>query len=343
MKWSFQNKKLVWEIVFQIILHAMVFVFYAFDRDGWGEKHQVESYEVYFFLNYALAAAILNYLLFPKLLYPKKYLAFAGALMLLLAFVMLIEEGVLEQIFFPDTRGSHFPGVFRSLIDLLPTITILTGFKFAWDAITKEKELQELQSLITESELQFLKSQINPHFLFNNLNNIYALALESSPKTPTILLKLSGVLRYMLYEAQDKFVPLKHEIEQLENFIELSELQIEERGSLSWEKEIEASEFKIAPLILSVFIENAFKHSLASLSDNLKIEAKLTVNAEGQLNFECRNRKGPESNTQNIEGGIGLQNVRKRLELLYPNRHKLEILDAADLFELKLHLELSQD
>jgi len=319
----------------------MVFVFYAFDREGWRENHQVETYEIYFFLNYAIAAALLNYLLFPKLLYPKKYLPFFAALVSLLALVMLVEEGVLEQIFFPDTRGSHFPGVFRSLIDLLPVITILTGFKFAWDAITKERELQELQSLINESELQFLKSQINPHFLFNNLNNVYALALENSPKTPTILLKLSGLLRYMLYEAQDRYVALKHEVEQLDNFIELSELQIEERGVLKWQKSISSYNFTIAPLILNVFVENAFKHSLASLTDDLKIEISLEIQETGKLYFHCQNRKGPESNTQNIEGGIGLQNVRKRLELLYPDAHHLEIKDSHDHFELYLELQLN--
>ena len=339
---DFRNKKWAWELIFQIILHALVFVFYAFDRAGWRENHQVETYEVYFFLNYTIAAAILNYLLFPKLLYPKKYIGFFAALVGLLALVMLVEEGLLEQIFFPDTRGSHFPGIFRSLIDLLPVITILTGFKFAWDAITKEKELQELQSLINESELQFLKSQINPHFLFNNLNNVYALALENSPKTPTILLKLSGLLRYMLYEAQDRYVPLKHEVEQLDSFIELSELQIEERGTLKWKKEIDSYDFKIAPLILNVFVENAFKHSLASLSDNLEIELSLTINKAGELKFHCRNRKGSESNTQDIKGGIGLQNVRKRLHLLYPKQHQLSIKDGHDQFELDLQLQLNR-
>lgn len=318
----------------------MVFVFYAFDRRGWHQAQQVEPHEIYFFLNYALAAAFLNYVLFPKLLYPKRYLAFSLSVIAVLALVMLIEEGLLEQIFFPETRGSHFPGVFRSLTDLLPTISILTGFKFAWDAITKERELQALQALVKDSELQFLKSQINPHFLFNNLNNIYALALAQSPKTPQILLKLSGLLRYMLYEAQDRFVALDKEVSQLENFMELSELQMEGRGQLIWEAQIEDRDFKIAPLILSVFLENAFKHSLASLSEAIKIEVRLLVSPEGKLHFYCANNIGPEANHQHTEGGIGLENVRKRLQLLYPDQHHLQIESRGSSFQVKLDLQL---
>tara|TARA_Y100001934_G_C12294929_1_gene746848 strand:+ start:266 stop:1294 length:1029 start_codon:yes stop_codon:yes gene_type:complete len=336
-----RNHKRSWELIFQVALHAMVFVFYAFDREGWRHETQVKSHEVFFFLNYALTAAIINYLLLPKLLYRKKYLAFSLALIALLALVMAVEEGILEQIFFPDTRGTHFPGIFRTLTDLLPTITILTGFKFAWDALTKQRELEELQNLIKESELQFLKSQINPHFLFNNLNNIYALALEKSDKTATVLLKLSGVMRYMLYEAQAQYVPLSREVEQVENFIELSEMQMEERGKLTWSKELTSEQFRIAPLILSVFVENAFKHSLASLSEAIDIAISLRLSPEGDLHFSCCNNFGELSNTEDLKGGIGLQNVQKRLELLYPDQHELKINEGAGKYCVDLKLKLS--
>ena len=148
---------------------------------------------------------------------------------------------------------------------------MLSGFKFGWDALGKQQEVDELKIAVKESELQFLKTQINPHFLFNNLNNLYSYAIEQSPETPEIILELSGLLRYMLYECKEDFVPLTKEVDQLENFISLSEMQVEERGSVKFSTQNILANFKIAPLILIVFIENAFKHSTASQVDNLSL------------------------------------------------------------------------
>ena len=221
----------------------------------------------------------------------------------------------------------------------MPVITILTGFKFGWDALVKQREVDELKSIVKESELQFLKSQINPHFLFNNLNNLYAYAVEQSPKTPGIILELSGVLRYMLYECREKYVPLKKEIEQLNNFIQLNELQIEDRGKVSFIAENIKETYQIAPLILMVFVENAFKHSTASQSDNIIINVAITLSDNGILDFVCENSYHKEKNTESLARGIGLENVVKRLELLYPDAHHLGIYDENNFY--KVHFPLS--
>jgi hypothetical protein len=326
------------EWLFQIVLHVLVFIFYSFDRNN----PQIEMYQVAFFLNYAVATFVISYGLLPIFFYSKKYIEFFIAVILVIAGVIMIEELVIEKIYFPDTRGTRFPGVFYSLLDVLPVITILAGFKFGWDVMGKQREVDQLKNAIKESELQFLKSQINPHFLFNNLNNLYSYAIENSPKTPEIILELSGLLRYMLYECKERYVPLSKEVEQLENFISLNEMQIEERGEVSFTSKNIKPGFKIAPLILIVFIENAFKHSTASQSDKIIIDVKLELFDNGILEFVCINSHQVQSNTESLAKGIGLENVKKRLQLIYPDAHKLSIRRKEDQYSVGLSINLNK-
>lgn len=326
------------ELIFQIVLHAMVFVFYSFDKN----QPQIAQYQVVYFLNYTLAAFFINYFLLPRFYYKKKYVHFFAWVVVTILLVILIEELVIERIYFPDTKGKYFPGFFYSLLDVLPVITILSGFKFAWDAMRKQREVDELKSVAKESELQFLKSQINPHFLFNNLNNLYAYAIEQSPKTPEIILELSGLLRYMLYECQEQYVPLSKEVTQLENFISLGKMQFEDRGEVHFSAENIQGGQQIAPLILIVFLENAFKHSTASQTENILIEVSLSLTDSGTLSFVCKNSHQAQSNTTNLSHGIGLENVKKRLELLYPNAYQLSILNMNDTYEVRLTMDLNK-
>lgn len=326
------------ELVFQVLLNVVVFIFFAFDRRLPG----IDYIQVSFFINYAVAALIINYFLLPRYLYKNRIWAFTVYTSVIVALVIFIEEAFLEQIFYPDTRGRKFLGIFYNILSTMPTITILVGFKFAWDALTQQREVRQLKNLIKESELQYLKSQINPHFLFNNLNNLYASAVEQSPETPKIILELSSVLRYMLYDCRAEFVPLKKEIEHLQNYINLSELQIEGRGEVNVEIGSTPSSYQIAPLILSVFVENAFKHSASSQTKEIIIDIKLKVEMEGQLNFSCCNTFMEQSNTTSLENGIGLENVKKRLELIYPDHHQLSIDHSDGTYTVDLTLDLTQ-
>ncbi len=331
------NKSALSEILFQIILHVIVFLFYSFDR----EAPHFESYKLVFFLNYSVAVFIINYALLPQFLYKKKYAMFIVLLMLVVLLTILIEEYVLEKIYFPDTRGQTFQGFFYVLLDVMPVIAILSGYKFAWDLIRKQREVEELRASVEKSELNFLKSQINPHFLFNNLNNLYAYALEKSDKTPLIILELSSVLRYMLYDCREEYVSLETELEQLQNFVRLNELQIEERGKVTFiPPERSAKGYKVAPLILMNFVENAFKHSIGSQVDNIVIRIKLEIHDNGLLVFECENTYHSNTNNSNLSEGIGLNNVRKRLELIYPNSHILKISEQEGWFNVFLSLDL---
>lgn len=324
------------EILFQLVLHGILFLFFSFDRN----QPQIQEYKIVAFLNYALGALVINYILLPKYFYTKKYIFFFIYVIIVVAGLIAIEELILERIYYPDTRGKHFPGIFYSLLDVMPVIAILAGFKFAWDASLKQKEVEELRTSVKESELQFLKSQINPHFLFNNLNNLYSYAIEQSPKTPSIILELSSVLRYMLYDCKEDFVALGKEIEHLKNFTQLNELQIEDRGKVTFKAQNIASEYLIAPLILNVFIENAFKHSTASQSEDISIDIRIKIDSNGQLNFECTNSFRPVTNTDKLNNGIGLNNVKKRLQLLYPDAHTLLISDDNQRYSVHLKMNL---
>lgn len=326
------------EFLFQLILHAVVFIFYSFER----EAPHFQTYQLVFFLNYSVAVFIINYVLLPQFLYKKKYLLFSFLLFLTVLTTILIEEYVLEQIYFPDTRGQSFQGFFYVLLDIMPVIAILSGFKFAWDLIRKQREVEVLRASVEKSELNFLKSQINPHFLFNNLNNLYAYALEKSEKTPLIILELSSVLRYMLYDCREEYVSLDTEIQQLQNFVKLNELQIEQRGNVTFlPPEKSAKGYKIAPLILMNFVENAFKHSIGSQVDNIVIRIKLEIQENGLFVFECENTYHSNTNNNNLSEGIGLNNVKKRLELIYPNSHILKINEQEGWFNVFLSLNLN--
>lgn len=327
------------EVIFQILLHIVLFLFFSFDRN----QPQIQEFKVVAFLNYALGALVINYVLLPNFFYRKKYLLFSLYVAIMVAVIIAVEELVLEQIYFPDTRGKRFPGVIYSLLDVMPVITILAGFKFAWDASKKQLEVEELRTSVKESELQFLKSQINPHFLFNNLNNLYSYAIEQSPKTPSIILELSSVLRYMLYDCKENLVALTKEIEHLKNFTLLNELQIEERGKVTFNTENIKSDYRIAPLILTVFIENAFKYSTASQSKDISIDIEINVSEQGMLEFKCKNSFKPMGNTDNLSRGIGLQNVKKRLQLLYPDAHELSICNEDGLYSVLLKMQLKTD
>lgn len=325
------------ELCYQLFVTIVLFLFFSFEQDG---TEKISAFKVSFFFNYLICSQIINYLLLPRLYYKKKYFLFFLFVSFCILAVIIIDEYVLEKIYFPTTRGSYFPGVWFTLVETLPVILIFVGFKLAWDFSFKQREIENLKSLVQQNELQYLKSQINPHFLFNNLNNLYAYAIENSPKTPSIILELSSVLRYMLYDCKENFVSLSKEINHLKNFTALNELRIEERGIVKFNQKIVSNQFNIAPLILTVFVENAFKHSTSSQSDHIFINIEVDVNLDGDLTFICENSFYTQSNNDHLSKGIGLENVKKRLNILYPENHHLKITDKNNTYKTVLNLKL---
>ena len=325
------------EILFQLIFHAVVFIFYSFERNQPG----IENYKYAYFLNYAITAAVINYIWLPIFYKRKNVFVFVGMAILTIIASALLEEFVLEKIFFTGQRAESIK-MFWAFLDIIPVVAILFGIKLGWDAVMKQNEVEKLEEVVKESQLQFLRSQINPHFLFNNLNNLYAYSLEGSAKTPEIILELSGLLRYMLYECKEEYVSLTKEIEQLQNFVGLNELQIEDRGKVEFTVEAIDESLEIAPLIMMVFVENAFKHSLSSQSNDIEIEIKIKLLENGQLFFRCINKYSDATNNANLAQGIGLENVKKRLNLIYPDAHELTIENDNNLYVVGLLIDLKK-
>ena len=320
-----------------------MFTFFSYDQEGHQETGLISLFafdKLASFGNYFLAATFINYVLLPKLYYKKREALFFLSIIPLIVLVILIDEFVLEQIFYPDTRGTYFPGIPFTLLETLPIIIILVAFKLAWDFKSKQREIERLNNLAKESELQYLKYQINPHFLFNNLNNLYSFAINNSPKTPSFILELSSVLRYMLYDCKEDYVPLKKEIDHLKNYIALNKIQIENRGKIVFTENIYSINYALSPLILVVFIENAFKHSTKSLTKDIDINIEFTTNSNGLLKLSCTNNYLPNFNSEG-PSGIGLENVKKRLNLMYPNRFELNISDINNIYFVELTIQLT--
>ena len=205
-----------------------------------------------------------------------------------------------------------------------------------------QHNLQEANSSAahSQSELQLLQSQLSPHFLFNTLNNLYGISLTQHSKTPALLLKLSELLRYSVYETKDRFVPLKDEIAYINNYIEFEKIRIGERLVISTSLENLDENIKIAPMLLIVFIENAFKHSKNSTDKNIHVDIELKTWANSIL-FSVKNsyQLNQQSNIQEKSSGFGLANAKKRLELLYPNQHDLKLECKNGFYNMMLQLK----
>jgi LytS/YehU family sensor histidine kinase len=295
--------------------------------------------------SYLLPVLLNSIVLIPRLLHKSRYWIYALLLLLIVFSTGLFEELVLENIFYPDTRGGDLSmgGVQHAAFKIGFVVGLFSSFKLLWDYQNKRKQVSELEKEKVESELKFLKSQINPHVLFNNLNNIYSYALEKSEKVPEMLLKLSGIMRYMLKDATEPLVPLRKELTYLENFVDLQKLRLEGRGQVHFQIEGDPGEHKIAPLLLVSFVENSFKHSMKTEVDDIIIDIFIDLHND-KLNFTARNSYSGALQTDSRDGtGIGLKNVRKRLDLIYEDRYTLNINRSKDQFVVQLNLKLRVD
>ena len=190
-----------------------------------------------------------------------------------------------------------------------------------------------------ESEHNALKAQLNPHFLFNTLNNIYALSLAKSDDTPKVVLKLSSLMSYILYECKEERVDIQKEIDFLNDYIELEKIR-SKKVIVEFVTNINATNLKIAPLIFIPFVENAFKHSKSD-SENSVIKIELSVNSDFDLFFCCENNKGDRKTyIENKYKGVGIENVKKRLSLLYNENFDLRINDDLNIFRVELSMKL---
>ena len=215
-------------------------------------------------------------------------------------------------------------------------VFLSTAFKFSVDWFINEKVKKNLENEKLVAELAFLKSQINPHFLFNSLNNIYSLAYQKSDKAPEAIIKLSEIMRYMLQESNESRVKLAREIRYLENYIELQKLRFKGQAYIDLTITGDYMDKSIAPLILISFVENAFKHGVATDPEN-PIRILIAVE-EKYLTFDISNKKSLFNKDRS--SGIGLTNVRRRLDLLYSGKFVLAIEESGSMYFCKLSLSI---
>ncbi|MCX8534179.1 sensor histidine kinase [Chryseobacterium luquanense] len=246
--------------------------------------------------------------------------------------------------FTPIAAASSAPQIlekYQYYFDAFPGIIIVMGIMIIGYAIQhfllRIKKERQIQTQQTVAELTLLKSQISPHFLFNVLNSLYSLSLKKSDETPNVILKLSDILRYSLYEAQEKEISISQEIHILNTYIDIERLRLPESASMTFLHDTINESVKIAPMLLLPLIENAFKHGTDSTIGHSYINASLIGN-DNRLIFTCENNF-KESARKEV-GGIGIENIRKRLQLIYPLRHQFKIEKNSELFKISLEIKL---
>lgn len=284
------------------------------------------------------------YLLFPYYMTKKNLLVhlatIAVAAILItpiktLTFYLTSSSFADMQVYFLNNQPSIFLSTF--FIGIASTIYSIMN-----DWLLSQREKKELQAQTLQSELKFLKSQINPHFLFNTLNSLYALTLKKSDQAPEIVLKLSEMMRYMLYECNVPQVPLQKEVNYLTNYLELEKLRQGKRMKIDFSVVGEPKNQRIAPLMFMAFIENCFKHGISNQITEGFVNIVLHINADS-VKMDIENSKAPirPSATSKKSGGIGLVNVRRRLNLLYPDKHTLKVSENPNTYKVELYLQMN--
>ena len=284
----------------------------------------------------------LLYFLVPRYLLNQKFLHFfLGLLVLILicSFYTIIAQLSVNNV--RELQGVTL-SVGRNILPFIHVGAIAASIKLLKYWYVQKKQTIEAEHQKTAAELKLLKAQLHPHFLFNTLNNLYSHTLDYSPKSPEIVLRLSSLLRFMIYESNVAKIPLKKEIELLQNYISLEQLRYGDRLDMSISIYGNIEDYQIAPLILLPFLENSFKHGTSRQIDQCWISLNLSM-TDSNLEFKLVNSIDSNHNVEEIKaGGVGLQNVIRRLQLLYKNNFKIETVKMDEVFIVNLNLALEK-
>lgn len=323
----------------------LIFSLLAYSGDNLGKVLFQEFISVVF---YVTLIYINWYILIPKYLTEKSFLIYVLWLSTLVLFVSFAKVTILYIIISGNQEAQIDLLINQGWLFLFNFIVAggSTVFKIINDWAKHQREKKELERQNLQSELNFLRSQVNPHFLFNTLNSLYALTLKKSDKAPETVLKLSEIMRYMLYESNEKKVPLSKELSYMRNYLELESLRHGDRTDIKLDIKGNINGQEIAPLLLIPFVENAFKHGAQRASDLNYVHIDLSVD-KNQLNFSVKNSK-PDNNLLDIidsnnkkSGGIGLVNVKRRLNLIYQDNYELTINNESECFDVNLIISLN--
>lgn len=302
-----------------------------------------------------MAATYLTlYVFIPNLLDRKKYASFAGLFLLMGVIFGYIARSLLHiywvPTYVPDYDYAEYPlthlgKAAGNMISVYTVVFAASAIKLLKRNYQNEKITEQLNKEKLDAELKFLKSQIHPHFLFNTLNNLYALTLKKSDQAPEIVLKLSEMMRYMLYECNEKQVLLRKEVDYIRNYLDLERLRQGDNIDISFEVQGNIRDQKIAPLMFTPFLENSFKHGLSNNISKGFVNIKLTV-ADSDVHFFIENSKPdapPKRDPSRPSGGIGLVNIHRRLKLLYDDQYELDIVDSPNTYAVNLMLNIENE
>jgi LytS/YehU family sensor histidine kinase len=280
----------------------------------------------------AIASYLNIYLLMERLLARQKYFLYLLALAAILV-ATAIPFTYLTRYLFEDKTT-----VFQNIVNLSAFIIITGALKMYRLGIKRQLAEKELSAIQLQAELQLLRAQINPHFLFNTLNNLYSLTLEKSEQAPAIVVKLSELMRYMLETSKHERSSLQSEINFIHNYLTLEKLRLNNRATIDFEVVGDPQQKIVASLLLIPFIENAFKHGINATAGNAYLHSQLRIE-QNELFFFIEN--SISSKQPKDVSGTGLENVRRRLHLLYPNTHQLVIENDGTKFSVNLQLSVA--
>jgi sensor histidine kinase YesM len=282
----------------------------------------------------AVVVYINLYFLFPVYFFQKKYFTYS------LFLLVLIGIGALFlKLQFPEGNSTFASPIFQHFINLLFIVIITSSIKFLREVFRKQAQLVEMENAQLKTELSLLKSQVNPHFLFNTLNNLYGLINQNKNEAASeVTLKLSDLMRYLLESSKAEKVSLKREIQFIEDYLALEKIRLAQDAAIRFEVSGLDNDRLVSPLLFIPLIENAFKHGLQSISKKSFAHFSLSVQGD-ELFFEAKNSIG-ENILAERQSGTGISNLRKRLQLIYPERHTLEVEKTDSFFKIILNLRL---
>ncbi|MCX2679260.1 histidine kinase [Galbibacter sp. EGI 63066] len=338
-----RNIKIGYHICFWI-------VYFLFNFIRWGSYFNNYSYSfasnlVEFSLHIVVVYFNIYYLI-PKLLLRKKYTFYIVSILLLLAVHYSLRTGltywlVTENIW-PEAEGVYKPfdpnHIAAVSIGELYVLGITAAIKFTVDYIGERNRNQELRELQYKTELKYLKAQMQPHFFFNTLNNLYGLVLKKSSQAPDVVIRLSDIMRYVIYDASKKRLPLIQEINYIDNYIELEKLRYETNIDSEISIKGNVDNITIPPLLFLPFVENSFKHGV---QDDKHLKLLVSFEKMGdELVFQTINNFDVENHSTSSPGGIGLKNMRRRLKMLYEDRFDLKADVNNDMFVVTLKIPI---
>lgn len=336
---TFINRLFRQRVLLHLLFWGAVLIFFNFvfrhDRSPWAVL--VDS--LGFLPGHLIFVYTLNYFLFPRYVLKGRLAAAIVGFSITLAVALL-------YLRVADVYILHYSGRTRLWVPENFPHSIYAVFSIGWIAVTiklvrqwyeareRQQELEKEKLLV---ELQLLKSQLHPHFLFNTLNSLYAFCMEKSDNAPRIVLQLSSLLRYILYECNTPLIPLDTEIGIIKNYLQLESMRFGERLDCSLQFTGDWKDKTIAPLLLLPFVENAIKHGTSQRPENSWLSLNLHVEKD-TLRFQLINSWDGQEGVSGSAGGVGLGNVKKRLELLYPNTHQLKCLADEDTWQVNLNI-----